>query len=87
MERCVQPSSLVLDRMFRRPRRGYGHGNRGCSDRHAAPDRIALARELLDGAGRVVAPDCGEIAVVDADTMERMDGWNDCRAAMLGDEG
>ena len=52
------------------------------------PDRIALARELLAGTGRVVAKDVGKwhpqangVLSVSAK------GWNGCRAAMLGDEG
>lgn len=50
-------------------------------------DRIAFARELLAGTGRVVARDVGERG------SEREsegwpgpnDGWNACRAAMLAD--
>lgn len=63
-----------------------------------APDRIALARELLEGTGRVVARDVaaiegvGELMVADNDRMRhamvaaRAAGWNACRAAMLGDD-
>ena len=50
-------------------------------------DRIALARELLAGTGRVVARDVGPArmeGVFDYDH-GRMDGWNECHAAMLGD--
>ena len=60
-------------------------------------DRIALARELLAGTGRVVAKDVafretrsvGVISggIVDAITSTYDNGWNAARAAMLGDEG
>lgn len=50
------------------------------------PDRIALARELLAGTGRVVAE-----PVDRRHTTTPVDGynagWNAARAAMLGDEG
>ncbi len=65
-----------------------------CGNCHAAAllampasDRIALARELLAGTGRVVARDVGPArmeGVFDYDH-GRMDGWNECHAAMLGD--
>jgi hypothetical protein len=50
-------------------------------------DRIALARELLAGTGRVVARDVGVMAY--ADDLDpaingHCDGWNACRTAMLG---
>lgn len=52
------------------------------------PDRIALARELLAGTGRVVARDVGEKLVPgwrqDACLAQ---GWNECRAAMLKEDG
>jgi hypothetical protein len=50
------------------------------------PDRLALARELLP-AGSVVAREVGEArmeGVFDYDH-GRMDGWNACRAAMMGE--
>ena len=61
-------------------------------------DRIALARELLAGTGRVVARDpgeCGarEILIVPvpgvASPFKRgfLTGFKTCRAAMLGEEG
>lgn len=75
-----------------------------CGNCHAAAllampdaDRIALARELLAGTGRVVARDVahlegtGELMVADnkrmAEAMRwaRLAGWNTCRAAMLAD--
>lgn len=49
-------------------------------------DRIALARELLAGTGRVVAREVAIIAAKDTPPLFVM-GWNAARAAMLGDEG
>jgi hypothetical protein len=49
------------------------------SDEH----RIALARELLAGTGRVVARDVGELSANFDDNTR--DGWNACRAAMMGE--
>jgi hypothetical protein len=46
------------------------------------PDRIALARELLAGTGRVVARDVGP--ELDCG-LEFETGWNACRAAMMGE--
>jgi hypothetical protein len=51
-------------------------------------DRIALARELLEGTGMVVARDVGpwDVGPVGfAGHKKRADGWNACRAAMMGD--
>ena len=53
-------------------------------------DRIALARELLQGTGRVVARDVGEwpdkrAQLSDAQGYYRA-AWNACRAKMLEDE-
>ena len=67
-----------------------------CGNCHAAAllampasDRIALARELLAGTGRVVARDA---FILTSDAMGGAhgvelycNGWNACRAAMLGD--
>ena len=55
-----------------------------------AADRIALARELLQGTGRVVARDVGEwpdkrAQLSDAQGYYRA-AWNACRAKMLEDE-
>jgi hypothetical protein len=47
-------------------------------------DRIALARELLAGTGRVVARDVGEIPNDEWGGVSRAAGWNACRAAMMG---
>lgn len=44
-----------------------------------APDRIALARELLAGTGRVVARDVPGSVICDPWWM----GWDACRQAML----
>ena len=50
------------------------------------PDRIALARELLVGTGRVVAePIDRRHTTTPVDGYNA--GWNAARAAMLGDEG
>lgn len=66
----------------------------GCTDeeRDAAlldmppADRIALARELLEGTGRVVASDPGKrFTTTPVDGYNA--GWNAARAAMLGEEG
>jgi hypothetical protein len=46
-------------------------------------ERIALARALLAGTGRVVARDAGGRDGVEGDDWD--DGWNACRAAMLGE--
>lgn len=52
------------------------------------PDRIALARELLEGTGRVVARDVGEKLVPQwRQDACLADGWNACRAAMLKEDG
>lgn len=75
-----------------------------CGNCHAAAllampasDRIALARELLAGTGRVVARDVETLDprvsamphMVSGDSYGwrgcHADGWNACRAAMLGD--
>lgn len=54
-----------------------------------APDRIALALELLAGTGRCVAREVGDIPLVrprqlgESEAHDR--GWNACRAAMLGE--
>lgn len=49
-------------------------------------DRIALARELLEGTGKVVAePIDRRHTTTPVDGYNA--GWNACRAAMLGDEG
>lgn len=56
--------------------------------RWSAPARIALAREMLKGTGRVVARDVGlkpHDDWGDIITDARADGWNACRAAMLED--
>jgi hypothetical protein len=54
-----------------------------------APDRIALARELLP-AGFVVAESVPNMADVVADAAPfaagYVDGWNACRAAMMRDD-
>jgi len=50
-----------------------------------APDRIALARELLAGTGRVVARDVGEQYLELDDNRMWCHGWNACRAAMMQD--
>ena len=56
------------------------------------PDRIALARELLEGTGRVVARELEEVATVPyisgansaySYNAGYSDGHNACRAAML----
>lgn len=52
-----------------------------------APDRIALARELLAGTGLVVARDVGECPSSDAMYPLYKGGWENCRAAMLKDDG
>ena len=59
----------------------------GSALNHAPPaDRIALARELLEGTGRVVASDPGKrFTTTPVDGYNA--GWNAARAAMLGDEG
>ena len=50
--------------------------------------RIALARELLEGTGRVVARDVGEKLVPQwRQDACLADGWNACRAAMLKEGG
>ena len=46
-------------------------------------DRIALARELLAGTGRCVAREVGAWPV--AGHKQHADGWNACRAAMMGE--
>lgn len=54
------------------------------------PDRIALARELLAGTGRAVVVPVGKDEAQETwDDYRRgeRDGWNACRAIMLGDEG
>lgn len=63
----------------------------GIEDRLAdmpANDRIALARELLAGTGRVVAREVrakrGK-GLLTQYGQGREAGWNACRAAMLGD--
>jgi hypothetical protein len=56
-------------------------------------DRIALARELLANTGMVVARDVGVVEREDAPEPNQIDGdddawvngWNDCRAAMMGE--
>jgi hypothetical protein len=56
-------------------------------------DRIALARELLAGTGRVVArevrrverEDAPEPNQIDGDDDAWVNGWNACRAAMMQD--
>jgi hypothetical protein len=48
-----------------------------------APARIALARELLAGTGRVVARDVEEYGPEYDDATRG--GWNACRAAMMED--
>lgn len=59
-----------------------------------AADRIALARELLEGTGRVVAKNCEEADVINSPRPEVLTihllaafngGWNAARAAMLED--
>lgn len=59
------------------------HAEAGLRRLMAYPEvvRVALARELLAGTGRVVARDLGTI-----EDSEHGQGWNACRAAMLGDE-
>jgi hypothetical protein len=47
------------------------------------PDRIALARELLAGTGRVVARDVEELLAYLPANSALLLGWNACRAAML----
>lgn len=49
-----------------------------------APARIAFARELLAGTGRVVARDVYVPERYPSGSRAR-DGWNACRAAMMGD--
>lgn len=44
-------------------------------------DRIALARELLAGTGRVVVRDCGEM-IGERGFEQKADGWNAARAAL-----
>jgi hypothetical protein len=48
-------------------------------------DRIALARELLKGTGRVVARDVPAAIIPEHPLMQNVQavGWNACRAAML----
>ena len=48
------------------------------------PDRIALARELLEGTGRVVARDVDAPEIA---TSWFAGGWVACRATMLADDG
>ena len=50
-------------------------------------DRIALARELLAGTGRVVARDVGRSVYKSSTEYDdgNRNGWNACRAAMLAD--
>ncbi len=47
-------------------------------------DRIALARELLEGTGRVVARD---VEAPEVATSWFAGGWAACRATMLADDG
>lgn len=53
-------------------------------------DRIVLARELLEGTGRVVARDVGEMQTPgdrwDDAAWARQESHNACRAAMLADD-
>lgn len=59
----------------------------GIEDRLAEmppPDRIALARELLEGTGRVVARDVDAPEIA---TSWFAGGWVACRATMLADDG
>lgn len=65
-----------------------------CGNCHAAAllampasDRIALARELLAGTGRVVARDVGRSVYKSSTEYDdgNRNGWNACRAAMLAD--
>ena len=64
----------------------HGQDNTGwiCRDILAmpAPDRIALARELLEGTGRVVARD----VPVSNKAEPWWSGWNACRGSMMGGE-
>jgi hypothetical protein len=55
--------------------------------RASEADRLALARELLAGTGRVVArvPDAQPVGDVDDTGYDWNDGWNACRAAMMGE--
>jgi hypothetical protein len=50
-------------------------------------DRIALARELLEGTQRVVAREVEAQPAYLPPNSALMLGWNAARAAMLGDEG
>ena len=60
----------------------------GSALNHAPPaDRIALARELLEGTGRVVAREVEAQPAYLPPNSALMLGWNAARAAMLGDEG
>ena len=60
----------------------------GSALNHAPPaDRIALARELLAGTGRVVAREVEAQPAYLPPNSALMLGWNAARAAMLGDEG
>lgn len=63
----------------------------GSMRRLSAADRIDLARELLEGTGRAVAETVPTMAPATVDAASFVagviDGWNSCRAAMLGDEG
>jgi hypothetical protein len=67
----------------------HGQDNTGwiCRDILAmpAPDRIALARELLEGTGMVVAREVGKRHEGRTGFDEAV-GWNACRAAMMGDD-
>lgn len=71
----------------------------GIEDRLAAmppADRIAMARELLQGTGKCVARDVGDsdgnaclnpnAGAYDGTEPAYAHGWNACRAKMLGDD-
>ena len=52
-----------------------------------APDRIALARELLAGTGREATHDDAPCQMTGEQADAWASGYNAARAAMLGDEG